>query len=68
MSKFYFIPTTYEPNTAATNRSLAYIKGFSELGIKPTVVFLGLILRKVKLSKDSLVFVLSIIGIDYIQI
>lgn len=38
MHKFYFIPTTYIPNTAATNRAISYIKGFSELGIETTVV------------------------------
>lgn len=36
---FYFIPTTYQPNTAATNRAISYIKGFSELGIETTVVY-----------------------------
>lgn len=38
MSKFYFIPTVYNPNTAATNRCLAYIKGLSELGVDTVVV------------------------------
>lgn len=39
MSKFYFLPTVYDPNTAATNRALSYIKGFSELGITSNVIF-----------------------------
>lgn len=38
MHNFYFIPTTYIPNTAATNRAISYIKGFSELGIETTVI------------------------------
>lgn len=36
---FYFIPATYQPNTAATNRAISYIKGFSELGVDTTVVY-----------------------------
>lgn len=36
---FYYIPGTYLPNTAATNRCISFIKGFSELGIKTTVVY-----------------------------
>lgn len=39
MSKFYFLNYSYNPNTAATNRMLAYIKGLSELGIHTTVIF-----------------------------
>ena len=39
MGKFYFIPGTYIPNTAATNRWLAYLKFFSKNGIDTTVVF-----------------------------
>lgn len=39
MSKFYFIPTTYQPNTAATNRAVSFIRGFSELGVKTHVVY-----------------------------
>ena len=35
---FYFIPTTYLPNTAASNRAISFIKGFSELGIDTIVV------------------------------
>ena len=36
---FYYIPPTYDPNSAATNRALSFIKGFSELNIKTTVVY-----------------------------
>lgn len=39
MPKFFFLPSVYEPNTAATNRMLSYMKGFSEAGIKTTVVY-----------------------------
>lgn len=35
---FYFIPTTYLPNTAASNRAISFIKGFSKLGIDTTVI------------------------------
>ena len=31
---FYFLNYAYNPNTAATNRALAYLKGLSELGIQ----------------------------------
>lgn len=36
---FYFVPTSYTPNTAATNRCDSYIRGFSEQGVKTTVVY-----------------------------
>lgn len=36
---FYFLNYGYNPNTAATNRALAYIKGLSELSINTTVLF-----------------------------
>lgn len=39
MPKFYFLNYAYNPNTASTNRMLAYIKGLSELGIHTTVIF-----------------------------
>ena len=39
MANFYFIPTIYQPNTAATNRAISFIKGFSELGVKTQVVY-----------------------------
>lgn len=35
----YLLNGSYSPNTAVTNRMLAYIKGLSELGIETTVVF-----------------------------
>lgn len=38
MSRFYFIPSTYLPNTAATNRWLAYLRHFSEREIETHVV------------------------------
>lgn len=37
--KFYYLPPVYTPNTAATNRALSYIKGFSELGVDTNVLF-----------------------------
>lgn len=36
---FYFIPGTYQPNTAATNRCLAYLRFFSENKISTRAVF-----------------------------
>ena len=36
---FYFIPGVYLPNTAATNRCLAYLQYFSENGIETNVLF-----------------------------
>ena len=39
MPRFYYVPAFYDPNTAATNRSLSFIKGFSELGVQTKVVF-----------------------------
>ncbi len=38
MSKFYFIPSTYLPNTAATNRWLAYLRYLSERKIETEVI------------------------------
>ena len=38
MSCFYFIPSTYLPNTAATNRWLAYLKHLSERKIETHVI------------------------------
>jgi glycosyltransferase involved in cell wall biosynthesis len=39
MGNFYFLNYSYNPNTAATNRMLAYMKGLSELGISTNVLF-----------------------------
>ncbi|WP_303012958.1 glycosyltransferase family 4 protein [uncultured Bacteroides sp.] len=39
MSRLYFLNYGYNPNTAATNRALAYLRGFSELGVKADAVF-----------------------------
>lgn len=39
MGRFYFIPSLFLPNTAATNRWLAYLRYFSEKGIETNVVF-----------------------------
>ncbi|WP_455970855.1 glycosyltransferase family 4 protein [Bacteroides congonensis] len=39
MSKLYFLNYGYNPNTAATNRALAYLRGFSEWGVETNVVF-----------------------------
>ena len=39
MSRFYFIPSLYLPNTAATNRWLAYLRHLSERNVETHVVF-----------------------------
>lgn len=36
---FYYIPSTFNPNTAATNRTISFIKGFACNNVKTTVVF-----------------------------
>lgn len=36
---FYLVTIQYAPNSASTNRIMAYVKGFSELGFPATVVF-----------------------------
>lgn len=36
----YLISDTYDPNTAPTNRVLAFHKGFCELGYSPSLVFI----------------------------
>lgn len=36
---FYFLNYSFNPNTAATNRTLAYMKGLSELSIETVVIF-----------------------------
>lgn len=38
MSNFYFIPEVYHANTAQTNRCIAYLKHFSQTGIRATLV------------------------------
>ncbi|OFY38934.1 MAG: hypothetical protein A2X18_05460 [Bacteroidetes bacterium GWF2_40_14] len=40
MNKLYVIKDDYSPNSAATNRLLAFVKGFEELGVKTRVVFI----------------------------
>lgn len=37
--KLYYLPGVYQPNSAATNRSLSYIKGLSELGVDTKVIY-----------------------------
>lgn len=37
--KRYYLPGSYDPGSAATNRALSYIKAFSELGYDINVVF-----------------------------
>lgn len=36
----YIVSNSYQPNTAPTNRLLSFLRGFSDLGINVTVVFL----------------------------
>ena len=50
MSNFYFLKSSYSPNTAGTNRMLAYIKELSKLGITTNLV---LFLPDEKRSKIS---------------
>ena len=38
MSAFYILYRRYIPNTAISNRLLAFVRGFSELGIKTEIV------------------------------
>lgn len=49
---FYFLNYAYNPNTAATNRTLAYLKGLSELGIKTKVEFFLTNITKSKISQN----------------
>ncbi len=39
MSKLYFLNRYYNANTAPSNRTLAYLRGLSELGVETNVVF-----------------------------
>lgn len=48
---FYFLNYAYNPNTAATNRTLAYIKGLSELGIRARVEFFLTDISKSKIKQ-----------------
>lgn len=41
MGRFYILSNVFAPNTAVTNRALAFIHGFSELGIQAKWVFLS---------------------------
>ena len=50
MPNFYFLNYSYNPNTAATNRMLAYMKGLSELGISTNVLFFLTDKRKSKMA------------------
>ena len=52
MSNFYFLNYSYNPNTAATNRMLAYIKGLSELGVSTNVLFFLTDKRKSKIENE----------------
>lgn len=47
---FYFLNYSYNPNTAATNRMLAYIKGLSELEVQTNVLFFLTDKRKSKIE------------------
>lgn len=40
MNNFYILSNSYDPTTANTNHELCFVKGFSELGINATWVFL----------------------------
>lgn len=60
MSNFYFLNYSYNPNTAATNRMLAYMKGLSELGVSTNVLFFLTDKRKSKIENK-----LSHINIEY---
>lgn len=51
MAKFYFLNYAYNPDTAATNRTLAYLKGISEIGVKTDAIFFLTDKRKSKISR-----------------
>ena len=52
MANFYFLNYSYNPDTAATNRMLAYIRGLSELGVSTKVLFFLTDNRKSKLYSN----------------
>lgn len=52
MSRFYFLNYSYSPNTASTNRALAYLKGLSELGVCTNAVFFLTDKRRSKIEYD----------------
>lgn len=60
MENFYFLNYSYNPNTAATNRMLAYMKGLSELGVQTNVLFFLTDKRKSKIESN-----LSNINVEY---
>ena len=50
MPKFYYLYNGYTPNTAPTNRMLAYIKGLSELKVETNLIFFFADKKKSKIS------------------
>lgn len=60
MANFYFLNYSYNPNTAATNRMLAYLKGLSELGVSTNVLFFLTDKRKSKIENN-----LPYINVEY---
>ena len=53
MSKFYVIRGEYEPNTAPTNRLLAFVRSFEQMEIEVELIFLYPNWRKDKLLINS---------------
>ncbi len=54
MSKLYIIRDCYEPNIASINRSLAFSRGYGELGVSTEVVFIFPNYRKEKARESFL--------------
>lgn len=54
MSKLYIIRDCYEPNTASINRSLAFAKGYGELGVDTEVVFIFPNYKREKIKESFL--------------
>ena len=54
MSKLYIIRSCYEPNTASINRSLAFCKGYGELGVSTKMVFIIPNYKKEKVKESFL--------------
>ena len=49
---FYLVSYQYAPGTASTNRVMAYVKAFSELGVNTEVLFFMPSLGRDKIEGD----------------
>lgn len=52
MSNIYFIYSSFSPNSASTNRALAYLKALSKLGYKVSVIYLMPDAKKSRMSEE----------------